>query len=83
MFGGGNGQRLSVFEDRVEVSTHNFVSEDVERVRYDRIAGVARRSGLFFSVISVETKGGAVFAVKGLANDKATVAVELIEARLA
>ena len=79
---GSGNQRITVYEDAVEVRTLNVLSRDVKRLRYRQIAGVSRRAGIFFSTVVVETNGGARFAVKGLPNADAALAVELIEERL-
>ena len=79
---GAGNQRITVYEDVVEVRTLNVLSEDVQRLRYRQIAGVSRRAGIFFSTVVVETNGGARFAAKGLPNADAALAVGLIEERL-
>lgn len=78
----GNNRRLTVFEDRVEVSTLGVLSRRTDRVRYDRIAGVSHEEGLSYSTVVIETRGGAEISAGGLPKPEAAAAVGLIEERL-
>lgn len=66
----------------MELTTLNALSAASERVRYGRIAGVARRAGISYSSVMIETRGGGRLVIKGLPNARASEAVDLIEERL-
>src|SRR5918995_424805 len=67
---GGDNQRVTVYEDRVEVKTVGalVVTSSVQEVRFGQLAGLRVDRGLLTATLFLETRGGDALRVKGLSK---------------
>lgn len=75
---GGGNQRIRIYDNRVEVRTLRVLGEDLQTVRYEQVAGVSLKSGIFFATVTIETRGGDRLKIKDLPKGDARRAREMI-----
>lgn len=77
----GRPARISVYESGVEYARSDPLRRENHFLRYDQIAQVAVRRGLFFSTLVIESRGGACVVVESLPKGDTDRAARLIDER--
>jgi Short C-terminal domain len=77
----GGWNTLFIFEHGVEIRSMGLVGSNVQHIRYDQIAQVAIKRGVFSSLI-IESRGGHTLTVKRVIYPRAEEARAMIQDRM-
>ena len=74
--------RIFVYADRLEEHNPGLIKRKIQKLRYEQIAQIGIDRGPIFATLRIESTGGAVMVVKGLAKDEANKAEVIIRERI-